>query len=230
MGTPQVLRSGGVSSSPKSGHDRKGDRGAGFGVGKGVVVVAQVEPDVSRNGVKLVVGQSGKSTARGAAGAMERIVGVGHGVVEVCLTQASLVERAVMGHQRQAVYPGGDARPHPGESVGSGCVFVGETVDTGVPVAVKIGLRAYELIEFFVYGAVSYDHDPHAAHAERVVVGRFKIYCCKVFHRNRRQKYEFFWSGCWMLFVFALSLHPQTSRESGGVIGRADNSAAGWCR
>ena len=75
--------------------------GAGFGVGQGVMVVAQVEAAVGGDGVQLVVGQMGQEPAGSLQGVEKHVVGVGHLIgAEHCL-EARLVEAAVVRHQRQ---------------------------------------------------------------------------------------------------------------------------------
>ncbi len=170
-----------ISASPST-HNRHRDGGAGLGVGKGVVVIVKVEPDMGGNGVKPMVRQSGERPPRRATSAIEPIGGVGYPIVQVRRPQATLVERAVVGHERQVGDEFCGALPHLRES-GGGCGVAGrKTVDARVPIGIEVGSGADQLIEFFVYYAIAHDHHPDTANTGTVVVSRFEIYRCEVFH------------------------------------------------
>ena len=102
-----------------------------------------------------------------------------------CRPQASFVERAVVGDQRQTVEQGGDLRPHFGEVGSLYRVVVGKPVDAGAEIGVVVGPRPDQPVDFVAYCAVADHHYADAADARPLSVGRFKIDRCEILHGGR---------------------------------------------
>ena len=157
--------------------------GARFGIGQGVMVVAQIVAASGRYGMQLMIGQL---FAERAAGCPERtiepIFGIGHAIKPENGPQASLVERTVVGDQRQSFDVRGDVGPHFREIGGIGRVGVGHPMNCGCETTVKIGSRTDQPIKRIDDLPLAYDYDPYAAYAGPLAIGRLEIYGCKIFH------------------------------------------------
>ena len=155
--------------------DVQGNAGAGFGVGKGVVVPLQRDAEVAGDGGEFVVGQVGVGFARLVAGAIEAVflrrqaVGGEHGA------QAAGVERAVVRNERQA----GNFRQHflPDRGEGRRAAGVGgaDAVDAGVEGAVVVGNGPNQVVIAVHEAAVCYEDEADAAYAAGIAVSSFKI-------------------------------------------------------
>lgn len=161
----------------------QGYHGAGFGVGHGMVVVAQIVSAGFGHGMQLMVGQSfSKMSARGAAGAVENVVGIFHTVHLESGFEATLVEPAVVSHQRQSLDKRLHFGPHIGKNEGIESVVGTETVHLLAKPAVVIGFGADERIKSVGNLSITNHHHANRAHRRRVRIGRFKVYCCKILH------------------------------------------------
>ena len=136
-----------------------------------------------RHGLKLVVGQfSPENTAGSPAGTMKNILRVIHTVHLEHSPQAALIERTVVGHQRQPFYQRSHLLPHIGEYRRIGSILQGKAVHPGIPVTVILRLGLYEAVEAVYYLSTPHNHYSHTAHTGTLLIGYLKIYGCKIFH------------------------------------------------
>ena len=150
---------------------------AGFGIGKGVVMVEQIIAAGCCHGVELIVGkQLAEVLSRGPISAVELIVRVIHLVAAHHGLEATLVEGAIMRHERQAFDERFNLSPDVwkhGRILGVG---LGDAVDEGVPIEVIIGFGLNKRIERVHKLAFANDDHADAAHAGALVVGSFEVY------------------------------------------------------
>ena len=85
--------------------------GAGISVRHRMVMISQIVSAMGCNGLQLVVDQERIHPPGQAAGAIKLIFGIGQVVGKMGGFQATLIERAVMGHQRNILQLGGDTGP-----------------------------------------------------------------------------------------------------------------------
>ena len=155
----------------------------GLGIGQGVMMVRQVEAACRCNRLQLMIWEAVAETApRGGEGVVEAIVRIIHLIHLERGFQATFVETAVVCHKRQPLDKGGYLLPNIGEYRCSVGILGPQSVHPLAEPLVIFGLRMYEAVERIHYLSATHDHDPHAAHAGRLLVGRFEIYCCEICH------------------------------------------------
>ena len=99
-------------------------------------------------GLKPVVGQfSPENTAGSPAGTMKNILRVIHAVHLEHSPQTSLVERTVVGHQRQPFYQRSHLLPHIWKYRRISSILQGKAVYPGIPVTVILRLRPDKTVE-----------------------------------------------------------------------------------
>lgn len=163
--------------------DLQSNGGAGFGIGKGVVMAREVEAAAGGNGLQLMVGQFLPEHAAGCpAGTMENIVGIVHAVGPEDRLQAIFIERTVVGNQRQAFNKWRRLLPDMRKYGSISRILPRQTVNTGIPVAVIFRFRTDKTVKAVRHLTSAHYDDAHTAHACQFPVGRLEIYCCEILH------------------------------------------------
>ena len=135
-------------------------------------------------GLELMVGEeSAQLSSGGTAGAMEFVAGIFHLIHLEYGLQAAFVEGGVVGNQGQPLYLGRNLCPDFREDICIHRVFQGQAVNPGVPIRVILRFGLDEAVEAVCYLAIPHYHNAHRADACTLLVGRFEIYRCKIFHR-----------------------------------------------
>lgn len=163
-------------------HHREGDMGAGVCVGHSVVVVQQVVAAIGRYGLQLVVHQEGIETARQAAGTEKAVLRIGQVVRLMGGSQATFVERTVMGYQWQVGQFRSDTFPCFFKIRGFVGIFGREAVYGSRPAGIIVGVRTDQAVNAVDHDVVFYDSDPDTANAAAFSVSGFKVYSGKSFH------------------------------------------------
>lgn len=135
-------------------------------------------------GLELMVGEErAQLSSGGSAGAVEFVVGIFHLVhLEYCL-QASFVEGGIVGYQGQPLYLGRNLSPDFREDICIHRVFLGQAVNPGVPIRIILRFGLDEAVVAVCNLAIPHYHNAHRADTCTLLVGRFEIYRCKIFHR-----------------------------------------------
>ena len=157
------------------------DGSTGFSIGQGMVVVLKV---VATAGCDEIEGVRafGPHLSGARKGAIERIVGVVHLIAAEHGFQATFVEGFVVRHEGQPLYARRNLGPHLGEERRVLRVDLRETMHLRAEVVVNFGFGLDERIELVHFNAISINDNAHATHARALVVGRFEINSCEVFH------------------------------------------------
>ena len=113
---------------------------------------------------------------------MKHILRVIHAVHLKHSPQTALIERTVVGHQRQPFYQRSHLLPHVGKYRRTGSILHGKAVYPGIPVTVILRLGPYEAVEAVYYLSAPHHDHPHAAHTGTLFIGCLEIYGCKIFH------------------------------------------------
>ena len=132
--------------------------------------------------MQLVVGQLWKSLAGGHTGAVEFIIRIVHLVTTENCLQATLIEGFVVGHEGKPLYQRFYLFPHHRENGGLFRVLASEAMHLGTPIIIIVGLWLDQGLKRIHDLTIAHDHHTHGADAGTLVVGRLKIYCCKVSH------------------------------------------------
>ena len=157
--------------------------GTSFGIGQGVVVVELMVAAGLGHGVQLMVGQHlSEVFARSAAGAIELIVRVIHLIAAHYGLQATFVERAVVGYERQALNQWLYLVPNIRENGRVLGVGLGDAMYERVPIKVIVRLRLDKGIKRVHELAFFHNHHTHAAHAGALVVGGLEVDGGEVVH------------------------------------------------
>ena len=157
---------------------------AGLGVGQGVMMVRQVETAGCGHGLQLMVGQAAAESPPGCGkGVIEAIIRIIHLIHLEDRFQATLVETAVMSHQRQTLQERSNLLPHIREDRSPVGILRPEPVHPPAEPLVVFRLRMYETVVGIYDLPSADDDDPHAAYAGGLLVRRFEIYGCKICHR-----------------------------------------------
>lgn len=117
--------------------------GTCYGISQSMVVILQVEADVSGYGIQTVVGQSGKNFAGAPTGTVKFVVRIVHSIVHEYASQTSFIERTVVSDQWQPLDPWGYSLPYHGEGIGVGRIVVGQSVYLRGPAAEVVWCRTY---------------------------------------------------------------------------------------
>ena len=158
---------------------------AGLGIGEGVVMVFKGVAAGGRHGMQLVVGQlRSEMAARGPAGAKELVVRIIHLIGLEHGLEATLIERAVVGHQGQSGDAGCYLSPHVWkERCGVG-IGVTEPMNLLAEPRVVVGSGPDERVEGVGDEAAAHHYHAHAAHTAALSVGGLKVDSCKVVHNS----------------------------------------------
>ena len=157
------------------------DGSTGFSIGQGMVVVLKVVATASCDEIEGVRA-FGPHLSGAREGAIERVVGVVHLIAAEYGFQATFVEGFVVRHEGQALYAGRNLGPYLGEEWRALRVDGCETMHLRAEVVVNFGFGFDERIELVHFNAISINDNAHATHARALVVGRFEINSCEVFH------------------------------------------------
>ena len=157
------------------------DGSTGFGIGQGMVVVLKVVATASCDEIEGVRA-FGPHLSGAREGAIERIIGVVHLIAAEHGFQATFVEGFVVRHERQPLYAGRNLGPYLGEEWRVLRVDLRETMHLRAEVVINFGFGFDERIELVHLNAISINDNAHATHARALVVGRFEINSCEVFH------------------------------------------------
>ncbi len=159
----------------------EGDCGAGFGVGKGVMVILHIVAACGRREVELMA-RDPEAPARCGESAVEFIAGIIHAIFLKHGFQAALVKWTVVGHKRKIPDFVGDAGPHLGKRGLTVSVAPREPVDGRGPIRIVVRYGLNQTIEFINNFASAHNHNAHTANRRTLPVGSFKVNSCKVFH------------------------------------------------
>ena len=119
---------------------------------------------------------------RRPAGAVKFIVRISHSVYPENSFQTALVERAVVGDERQIPYERTGLFPYLRERRCRHCRFRRQSVNLRIPIRVIVRNRMDKAVEPVGYPAVTHNDNSDAAHAGTAPVGRLEIYRSKIFH------------------------------------------------
>ena len=159
--------------------------GAGLGIGEGVVMVFEAVAAGSRNGMQLVVWQALPEMAtRSAAGAKELVIRIIHLIGLKNGLEATLVERAVVGHKWEPSDARGNLSPNVGEERRGVGIGVTEAMHLLAEPRVVVGRGADEAVEGVGDEAAAHHHHTHTAHTAALSVSGLKVDSCKVVHIN----------------------------------------------
>ena len=157
------------------------DGSTGFSIGQGMVVVLKVVATASCDEVEGVRA-FGPHLSGARKSAIERVVGIVHLIAAEHGFQATFIEGFVVRHKWQPLYAGRNLGPHLGEERRVLRVDLRETMHLRAEVVVNFGFGLDERIELVHLNAIPIDDNAHATHARALVVGRFEINSCEVFH------------------------------------------------
>ena len=101
--------------------------------------------------------------------------------VESCF-QTSLVKWLVVSHQWKTFYQRFYLRPYFWETRCIIRVFMTKTMNLRTPIVIIVRLRLDERVERINYLAIANNDDSYRAYAATLIVGRLKIYGCKISH------------------------------------------------
>ena len=133
--------------------------------------------------VKLMVWQlTTEMAARGATGAEELIIRIIHLVAAHHRFEASLVERTVVRHQRQAFDQRLNLFPNVWEHRSILGIRLGNSMYHSVPVKIVVWFWLNQGIELIRDNTVTYHHYPNTAHTGGMIVGGLKIDGSEVVH------------------------------------------------
>ncbi len=163
--------------------------GTGFGIGQRIVVLGEVVATTGCHRLQLMVGQfPAKYTAGGTASAMELIIGIVHAIHTEYRLEATLVKHTVMRHQRQPLDERSHLGPHLRKDVSPFRILFRQSMNHRTTVIVIFRFGMNEEILFIDHLSASHYHHAHTANAAALVVGRLKIYSCKIIHNVKIQQ------------------------------------------
>ena len=160
----------------------KSDVGAGFSVGKGVVMVEQVKTAIGGDGVQPVVGQVPQQALGGDAGTVELVIGISHLVATEDSLQTTLVEGLVVSDQGKSLDEGFNLRPHIGENGGVVGILMTQAMDALTPITVIVGLGLDKRIERVHNLPITHNDDTNRADAGALGVSGFEVDSGEVLH------------------------------------------------
>ena len=138
------------------------DGGAGFCVGQGVMVVAEVVAAGGGHRLQLMVGESAAEVPSGGAqGVVEDVVGVVHLIDAEHRFEAAFVEPGVVCNEGESFYQRGDLLPHIGEHRRVLGVAGAQSVYSLAEPLVVFRLRMDERVEPLGDLPVAHHHNPH---------------------------------------------------------------------
>lgn len=153
-------------------------RGTSFGIGQGMVMVREVKPAGGGYGLELVVGKPvAEMPSGGGEGVMEDIVRIVHPVYLVHGLEAALVKPGIVRHQRQSFNLGRNLGPNFREHRRILGVFGRKPVHPLAEPLEILRFRMDEAVERIHHFSAAHNHNSNAAHAARLLIGRFKVLC-----------------------------------------------------
>ena len=153
-----------------------------LGISQRMMMLFQMEATLGGHGLKLMVGQIAERSTRRPKGAKELVVGIIHLIATEDGLQTCLVERLVVGNERQSFYQRLYLSPHLGKHGSLLSIVSRKTMHptTCIIIIVRFGLD--ERIEGIGDLAIPHNHHPNRTNACALVVGRLEVYCRKVSH------------------------------------------------
>ena len=149
-------------------------------IGKGMMMISQIEATICRNSVQLIILQIMEYLERCLISAMKLVVRIFHFIMcETCF-QATLIKVFVMSDKRKVSHIFGRFAPYLWKNRRIIGVFFFYSMNFGVPIAVMIWNWFYQAIKSIDNLPVFHDDDADAAGASDIAVGRLEIYGCKV--------------------------------------------------
>ena len=156
--------------------------GASLGIGEGVVVILHIETACGGNGLELMVFQVGLQAAGCCKGVEELILGIIHLIGAEDCTKATLIKWSVMGNQGQSLNQGFYPCPHVWENGSLLGILTAKAVNLGTPIVIVVRLWMNERVELIHNLSVPNDDHTNRTYRRTIIVGRFKIYSCKISH------------------------------------------------
>ena len=171
----------------------EGDRGAGFGVGEGVVVIQEGVAAGGSDGVELMVGKAAAEVAAGGGeGIQEAVAGIVQAVGTENGFEASFVEAGIVSDEgnigRETVgFKGGQDAvfylvPDIREEWCVFCIIGAEAVDLLAEPGVVVRVGMNQAIERVHHVPTAHDDDAHGADAAGAAVGGFEVYDYSMVH------------------------------------------------
>ena len=157
--------------------------GAGFGIGKSMVMIERIAAAGGCHGVQLVVRQTASEMLpRGGKRVEKLIVRIIYPVHPENLFQTSFIEAAVVGDKRQSVYFRRYLFPNIRKNRGVCGIFGTKSVNTAACRMIIFRLRPDKTVKRFFYNAAAHYHHADAAYAAPLFVRSLEIYCRKIIH------------------------------------------------
>ena len=153
-----------------------------FGISQRMMVLFQMEATLGGNGLKLMVGQIAERPTRRPKGAKELVVGIIHLITTEDGFQTALVERLVVGNERQSFYQRLYLSPHLGKDGSLLSIVSRKTMHPTTSIIIIVGFGLDERIESIGDLAIPHNHHSNRTNACALVVGRLEVYCRKVSH------------------------------------------------
>ena len=154
--------------------------GACFCVGESMMMICQVKTTMCCHGVQLIILQIREHFERCLISTMELIVRISHLIMcETCF-KATLIEVFVVSHKRKVSHIFGSLTPHLREDWRIIGVFLFDSMNFGVPIAVMIWNWFYQAIKTIDNLPVFHNDDADTAGASDIAISRLEIYGCKV--------------------------------------------------
>ena len=157
---------------------------ARFGIGQGVVMVFEVIATGGCDSLELMIRKAAAEMAPGGSqSVIEHIVRIIHLIHFEDLLQAPLVESGIVSHQGQTLDLRSNLFPDMREDWSVFRVFLRESVDLLAKPLVILRLRMDQTVKRIHDLTIPDDDNPDAADTAAALIGRFKVYGSKVFHR-----------------------------------------------
>lgn len=153
-----------------------------LGIGQRMMVLFQTITTFGGDGLQLMVGQVAESPTRRLKGAKELVVGIIHLIATEDGFQTCLVERLVVGNERQPFYQRLYLSPHLGKDGSLLSVVSRKTMHPCACIIIIVGFGLDERIESIGDLAIPHNHHPNRTNACALVVGRLEVYCRKISH------------------------------------------------
>ena len=121
--------------------------GTGFCIGEGVMMICQVEAAMCSDGMKLMVFQIREYLYGSPVSTIKLIIRIFHLIMSETGFQASLIETFIMSHQRKISHIFRCFTPDFRKDRSFFRIFLFDSMNLGVPVAIIIRNRFYETIK-----------------------------------------------------------------------------------
>jgi len=129
-----------------------------------------------------MVGQILESATGGSKGVIELIVRIVHLIDTEHSFQTALVKGLVVSNKGKSLNQRLYLRPYLWKNRSIVSIFMTEAMNLTAPVVIIVWLRLNERVERIYNLTIANNDDSYRAYAATLIVSRFKIYCCKVFH------------------------------------------------